>query len=250
MISLNAARNDFSPAPHGRFAWEHAGTHEDIVAAQNLRHRVLMKETGAKTQDIRKRHRDGFDIFCYHLLVRDTQTNEIVACTRLMSSAQARIAGGFHAAQRFDIQNLLDLPGRALEVGRIYIEPPYRQSAVMATLWTGIAEFCRTHAVDFLFSCAPADAASLRVNRNADSALGNGGQPYAWRPSCNADDAPTAADGAELALATYFKLGAQLRNVACRDTEAGTPANALVVLWSRELTTARMNSVLACPEPN
>ncbi|HXG28583.1 MAG TPA: GNAT family N-acyltransferase [Nevskiales bacterium] len=138
-----------------RFRVGLAYTPEEVLETQRLRYRVFAEEMGAQIRDGGQRiDRDWLDHFCHHLLVRDTETGEVVASTRLLTDAQAQAAGGFYSAQEFDLRNILALPGRKLEVGRTCVHPDYRNGAVIALLWAGLAEFVRERGFAWLFGCA------------------------------------------------------------------------------------------------
>lgn len=138
-----------------RFTVQLARSNEELLETQRLRYRVFAEELGARLDDGGTRFdRDGFDIYCRHLYVRDTRTGAVVACTRILTDDRAEDAGGFYSAGEFDIDFLRHLPGRALEIGRTCVDPDYRNGAVIALLWWGIAAFIRTEDYDHLFGCA------------------------------------------------------------------------------------------------
>jgi putative hemolysin len=128
---------------------------EDVRAAQALRHRVFGEEMGARL----KGHEsdldvDEFDAVCQHLLVRESRSERVVGCTRLLTDENARRIGRFYSEGEFDLGPIQGLPGRLLEVGRTCIAPEYRQGAGIAVLWAGLAGFIRLQGIDYLFGCA------------------------------------------------------------------------------------------------
>jgi putative hemolysin len=126
-----------------------------VREAQALRYRVFAEELGAKLKpaepglDV-----DEFDAVCEHLLVRETKTNRVVGCTRLLSNQGAAQLGRFYSASEFILGAVGSLPGRLLELGRTCVSPECRHGSVIAVLWSGVAHYIQQHRVDYLFGCA------------------------------------------------------------------------------------------------
>lgn len=128
---------------------------DDVRAAQRLRHQVFVEEMGARLHpDEAGIESDRFDPYCQHLLVRDTTTDQVVGCYRILTDTQAACAGGYYAQSEFDLTRVLAIPGRRIEVGRTCVHPDYRQGAVIGLLWSGLARFMRRHRYDTLMGCA------------------------------------------------------------------------------------------------
>lgn len=141
-----------APAPRPRFEVSFAVTREEILETQQLRYRIFAGELGA-TIDGGIDH-DQYDPFCRHLLVRETATGKVIACTRILTGDRASDAGGFYSESEFDLAMLDSLPGRVMEIGRTCVDAEYRSGAVIATLWQGIASYIVNHGFDYLFGCA------------------------------------------------------------------------------------------------
>jgi putative hemolysin len=160
------------PNERPRFELSIAQTREDVLDSQRLRYRVFAGELGAAIDgrfcascargtctslccggEFGVDH-DQFDPFCRHLLVRETSTRKIVACTRVLSCDAAPNAGGFYSESEFDLAMLDSLPGRVMEVGRTCVDAEYRNGAVIATLWQGLAALVTAEGFDYLFGCA------------------------------------------------------------------------------------------------
>ncbi|MCL5042751.1 MAG: GNAT family N-acetyltransferase [Gammaproteobacteria bacterium] len=70
-----------------RFVVELAHNQATIAAAQKLRYQVFRDTYGADLgQQPDQRDHDHFDLFCEHLFVRDLQTDQIIATTRLLAN--------------------------------------------------------------------------------------------------------------------------------------------------------------------
>ena len=131
-----------------------AGSFAEIREAQRLRYQVFAGEMGAHLHTpLPGLDYDQFDAYCRHLLVRDNTTGQVVGYTRLLTAEQAQQAGGFYSQTEFDIEPILQLPGRFLEVGRTCIHPDYRNGATIATLWSGVAAFIVEQGFDYLIGC-------------------------------------------------------------------------------------------------
>ncbi len=134
---------------------EIAKTNEEIREAQRLRHLVLTQEYGAyQAADEEPIDRDHFDPFCDHLIVRDAERALIVGTYRILTSIQARNAGGFYSQTEFDLSSLMPLCPRLVEVGRLCIHPEYRHGAVLALLWAGLARYAMLRGFTYLMGCA------------------------------------------------------------------------------------------------
>ena len=126
-----------------------------IRESQALRFRVFAEEMGAHLHTrVAGLDYDEIDDYCDHLLVRDTQTGDVVACTRLLTDAQARRLGRFYSEGEFELDGVLALPGSFLEIGRTCVDPGQRGSVVLGTLWNGLAEYINAGRFDYLMGCA------------------------------------------------------------------------------------------------
>lgn len=126
-----------------------------VHEAQRLRWQVFAGELGAKLHSPKEGlDQDGLDAHCEHLLVRETQTGEVVACTRLLFDYRAVEAGGFYSQSEFDMKSILLLPGRILEVGRTCVRPDRRAGGAISVLWSGIAKIISSCGVDYVIGCA------------------------------------------------------------------------------------------------
>ncbi len=126
----------------------------DILRAQRLRYRVFSEEYGASIDSPLRLDRDRFDRHCLHLIVRDGQSGEIVGYTRVLLQNQIVRTGGFYSESEFDLSMLARLHGRVAEIGRTCIHPDYRNGAVIATLWSRLAQFMLDERIDHLIGCA------------------------------------------------------------------------------------------------
>ena len=132
-----------------------ASTEEDIDQCLRLRHRVFAEEMGAQLESMRAGlDYDYFDGYARQLMVKDAQTDTVIATTRLLSSKTAELAGAFYSETEFDMHNILALNARLLEVGRTCVEESHRNSAALSLLWRGIVRIAMIDDVDYLIGCA------------------------------------------------------------------------------------------------
>jgi putative hemolysin len=142
-----------TPAEH-RYHVAFAHTAEEILEAQRLRYNVFAGELGARLNSECGVDADVFDPFCKHLIVRDGSTGEVVGTYRILSPEAAAEVGWSYAEQEFDLSRLAHLRRSIVEVGRSCIHPAYRNGAVIALLWSGLAHYMRYNRYDYLVGCA------------------------------------------------------------------------------------------------
>ena len=151
MLHLDALQN---PRP-SRLVFQYGRSAADVRAAQKLRWRVFAEEMGARLSSPEPGlDQDRFDSLCDHLLVRDTRSGEVVGTYRIINAEQAHQAGGFYSDAEFDLSRLSHLRTQIMEVGRACVHPEYRSGAVIAALWSGLADYIRAHGVRYLMGCA------------------------------------------------------------------------------------------------
>lgn len=139
-----------------RLQVELALSQEQINACFRLRYRVFVEELGAKIDCALPLglESDHFDDYCHHMLVRDLDSGEAVACTRILTDTQAQVAGGYYSANEFDLSRLRDVEGRVMEIGRTCVDPAYRNGAIISCLWSGLAQFMENNRFMYLMGCA------------------------------------------------------------------------------------------------
>ena len=210
-----------------RFSAFLAADADTVRAAQALRYRVFAGEMGARLHspepglDI-----DPFDDYCEHLVVYDAQREKLAGCTRLLRGDRAERLGRFYAESEFELDGVLALPGRFLEVGRTCVDPGYRGGPVIASLWTALADYTRCHGIDYLMGCAsippgPGGFAVDALYRNIEAdhlgppALGVVPKhPVPGWKRCGRDES-----GIPPLLQAYLRLGARICGEPCWDED-------------------------------
>lgn len=132
-----------------------AASEADVRASQSLRYQVFAGEMGAEVADRGAGlDADSYDPYCHHLLVRDTQTEAVVASTRVLLDTDAVAAGGYYSESEFDIEAIHRLSGRFMEIGRTCVHCDYRNGSAIGVLWSGLAQFMAMHQIDYMMGCA------------------------------------------------------------------------------------------------
>lgn len=137
-----------------------AGPHE-VDAAQALRYRTFYEEMAAMpSAEMRRRRRDfdRFDRTWEHLLIidhgRGDSRDAIVGTYRLHRCDASTPADEFYTGAEYDIAPVLAQPGVLLELGRMCIDPAYRNGATLQLLWRGVAAYVFHYDVKVMFGCA------------------------------------------------------------------------------------------------
>ena len=152
---------------------EFIDSEREIREAQRLRYDVFCEEYNVKLPvnmywngqpiDI-----DDLDDHCLHLVVRSQDDMEIIGYTRVLTCDLATRFGHYYSSHEFDIDNILNRPGRFLEIGRTCIHPDHRNGATIAVLWAHLASYMQQHDYQYLFGCA---SVSLEDGGTAFAAL-------------------------------------------------------------------------------
>lgn len=146
-----------SPAIH-RHAQLHlalAKNEHEIREAQRLRYQVFSEELGARLcEQIPGHDTDVFDMHCDHLLVRNHPAGQVIGTYRIISPRVANAVGNYYAESEFTLRSLDAFRPRMVEIGRFCIHPDYRNSGVMALLWSGLGRYVARGDYAYLIGCA------------------------------------------------------------------------------------------------
>lgn len=123
--------------------------------AQALRYRVFSAEFDAKLNGAELGlDMDDYDIHCSHIGVRDLNSGELVATTRLLDHQAAAGLGRYYSEEEFALHGLARLEGPVLEIGRTCVDVAYRNGATIAVLWGELAEVLNEGGYRYLMGCA------------------------------------------------------------------------------------------------
>jgi putative hemolysin len=135
-----------------------AKTKAEIQGAQRLRYQVFTEEYGAIIRSTDGHDQDALDSFCKHLIVIDTDTQEIVGTYRVLNSAAAKDYGCLHSESIFNIERLDHLRNELAEFGRSCVHPDYRDGRVIRLLLTGLGKLLADSGERYALGCIPIDA--------------------------------------------------------------------------------------------
>ncbi len=171
-----------------RYRARWAETETDLKAAQRLRYRAFVAESGAKD---RSEGRDGdrFDQICRHLLIEEVATDQLVATCRILSLASGADIGRSYSAQYYALDAFEAFDAPMAEMGRFCIEPGLMDPDILRTAWGALTAFVDREDVAMLFGCSSfkgtkasnyADAFAVLRDRHL--------APKRWWPKVKAPD--------------------------------------------------------------
>jgi putative hemolysin len=153
-MRLLTSPSDASSA-QGKLTLSFASTPEEVREVQRLRYKVFVETMGLSAlMNAEELDRDEFDSYCDHLIVRDSDTLNVVGTYRVLGPNAVRESGRFYSEQEFDLSRLNNLRGSIAEAGRACIHPDYRSGAVIMMLWAGLAAFMKREQCQYLVGCA------------------------------------------------------------------------------------------------
>jgi putative hemolysin len=219
-----------------------AGSEDDVRAAQRLRHEVFAGEMGALLSspqpglDI-----DPFDACCDHLLVRDTETGQVVGTYRLLPPERAAVTGRLYSDGEFDLRPLDAIRPGLVEVGRSCVHPDHRDGAVISLIWAGIARYMVDRGHEWLAGCCSiplADGGALAAG-TWDRVRAKHLAPEEYRvrpllPWTPPQAAPAARTELPALLRGYLRLGAWVCGEPAHDADFGV-ADLYVLLPMRRV---------------
>ncbi len=136
-----------------RYACGLARTHDEMREAQRIRFEVLVEEMGAMLPGVTAGlDVDDYDMYCEHLLLRDTRSKRAVGTLRILPPEQAE-QSGYHSETEFDITSLEPLRKQMAEIGRSCVHANYRDGGTIAHLWAGLADYLMQHDHEYLIGC-------------------------------------------------------------------------------------------------
>lgn len=152
----------------GKLTLSFASTPEEVREVQRLRYKVFVETMGLSALvNAEGLDRDDFDHWCDHIIVRDSNSLNVVGTYRVLSPNAAREKGQFYSEQEFDLSRLSNLRGRIAEAGRACIHPDYRSGGVIMMLWAGLATFMKREQCEYLIGCASVSLADGGSNAAA-----------------------------------------------------------------------------------
>lgn len=149
-LQLNLPKSHLQQGLHASLARNPS----EVAEAQRLRYKVFAEEMGAALSGSDGLDVDGFDAYCDHLLVRESETNQVIGTYRMLNPQKAREAGGYYSAGEFDLTRLSHLFGSTVELGRACVHQNYRHGGTITMLWAGLAKYMQMHNFEYMIGCA------------------------------------------------------------------------------------------------
>lgn len=126
----------------------------EIREAQRLRYKVFGDELGARlTERIPGHDTDLFDPHCDHMLVRNESTGKVIGTYRILAPEAAKSVGSFYSESEFSLTRMQHMRSRMVEIGRFCIHADYRNSTVMALLWSGLGKYLASRGYEYMIGC-------------------------------------------------------------------------------------------------
>jgi len=134
----------------GNFTVKTVQNHKEFKKALELRYNVFYKELLNKNKLIRL-DIDKFDFIADHIIIIDNKTQNVVGTYRAIASS---FSDKFYSETEFDISNIKLLKATKLEIGRASVHKDYRNGAIIALLWKGIAYYAKIVGAKYVFGCS------------------------------------------------------------------------------------------------
>ncbi|MEP2530622.1 GNAT family N-acyltransferase [Shimia sp.] len=135
----------------GRYTARVARDAADVSAAQRLRHFAFLGGQGDDA-DV-----DPFDEICTHILVEETNTNELVCCFRLLLLNGGDQIQQSYSAQFYELCALRDFEGPIVEMGRFCIHPNHQDPDILRVAWGAMTAYVDENKVEMLIGCSSFD---------------------------------------------------------------------------------------------
>jgi putative hemolysin len=152
----------------GRYSIRFARSREDLDAILRLRFEVFNLELGEGLEASYQTglDLDEYDLACHHLMVVESDRDEVIGTYRLQTGAMAAAGRGFYSAAEFDLAQLpVELLEDSIELGRACIARAHRNTAALFLLWKGLAAYVAHNRKRFLFGCCSLTSQDAREGR-------------------------------------------------------------------------------------
>lgn len=138
-----------------------AESKEELMASFKLRHEVFYQEF--QKIEIEGIDFDKFDALFDHLIIVHKETNKVIGTYRINCSSFQSLS---YTETEFNLDEIFELPGPHLELGRACIHKDHRKGTVLSLLWRGITDYMNISGASVLFGCS-----SLKINNANQAAL-------------------------------------------------------------------------------
>jgi len=163
-----------------------ASSPADLEAAQRLRYRAFLAETGAAPRS-EPRDSDQFDAMCEHVLVETVETGDLVATFRFLPLSSGASITQSYSAQYYALEALEGYDGPMVEMGRFCIEPGLRDPDILRAAWAAITAYVDREGIELLFGCSSFHGTDVQAYADAFAMLRDRHlAPKRWLPRIKA----------------------------------------------------------------
>lgn len=157
----------FQPKAHvrletRRFTVKTVENGSELAAVLRLRHDVFYRELLGKRK-IFQLDVDRFDFFCDHLVIIDNRTEDMVGTYRLNAST---FSNRFYTESEFHFDDIRNLPGHKLELGRACVKDGFRNGITLTLMWKGLLSYMEQTGCRYLFGCSSIKTMDTDTIRN------------------------------------------------------------------------------------
>ena len=226
------------------FLVKFAENQQEIDSAKRLRYNVFIEEQGhlAGKTAANAIDEDEFDPYCLHLIVVERASNEVIATYRVHPGVTALQELGFYSSLEFKLGGLDKIAAKTVEVGRSCVKPGYRNGAIVALLWSGMAAAVERYGGKYLLGCVSLSPADPVIGRAMSDFLAGKGDVFTreldvapqpgWElPAVDPEAVKAYTEGEKSSelrklmpplMKGYLRLGAKFGREPVLDKEFGT----------------------------
>lgn len=132
----------------GRYRAKIATSRAEITEAQKLRFECFASAEKFGLD------RDQFDDVCHHVLVKNTDSDALVCCFRLLHYQSGADISSSYAAQFYDLSRLIHYADPMIEIGRFCIKKGVTDPNILRVAWGVITRFVDENRIGMLFGCS------------------------------------------------------------------------------------------------
>lgn len=211
-----------------------AETEADVEAAQRLRYRAFIAETGAAPRPD-GRDADAYDAICQHILIED-DAGELVATFRLLPLTSGEDIAQSYSAQYYQLDALKAYDKPMVEMGRFCLAPGVSDPDILRVAWGAVTSFVDREGVGLLFGCSSFHGTDTQAYADAFAMLKERHlAPRRWLPRIKAPnvfrfaqrlrgtpDRKRALKTMPPLLRSYLTMGGWVSDHAVVDTDLNT----------------------------
>ncbi|MEM7720116.1 MAG: GNAT family N-acyltransferase [Pseudomonadota bacterium] len=211
-----------------------AETSSDIEAAQRLRYKAFIAETGA-TPRPHGRDADAYDAICQHILIEDVG-GTLVATFRLLPLTSGEDIARSYSAQYYELDALKAYDKPMVEMGRFCVAPGITDPDILRVAWGAVTSFVDREGVGLLFGCSSFHGTDTQAYADAFAMLKERHlAPRRWLPRIKAPnvfrfthrlrrapDRKRALKTMPPLLRSYLTMGGWVSDHAVVDTDMNT----------------------------